>query len=189
MSHIFKLSMILLMFLSLSFAQMSTKNGLGFEFHSFPSSLMEDGDVSMGIYLPIKAGNILFEPYISQSFSSSSSSDNGDVLYSEEASTWQILAGMFTLKHYDNSSSYIGCRGGREWTNSEITMFGSTTEYESAYTIITPTMGIEYYINDSFSFSGEVGYRYIIVDDNDDDYDTKNKSGAVTSRFIVRFYM
>jgi hypothetical protein len=66
--------------LSIPFSQEQAKQqqnrfGIGFEFHTFPSSIIQQtGGTSLGLYIPIETGSLIIEPHISY-YSSSYETD------------------------------------------------------------------------------------------------------------------
>ena len=177
------------MFLSVSFGQEQAKFGLGFEFHTFPSALMEDGGGALGIYVPINAGSLLIEPLIMYS-SSSTEVDYDD--YSQDdfeytESDLTLLIGIFKPTVRGKIRSYYGIRIGKSWSKNEDSRPGYD-DYESDYLVIAPTVGAEYYISDNFSFGGEAMYTMTTIEEEEEEYSITSKQNTLIPRFIVRFY-
>jgi len=192
-----KMSLCIIMsgiFLSVSFGQEQTKHGLGFEFHTFPSAFMEDGEVSLGIYLPINSDSLLIEPLIMYS-SSSTEVDYDDYSiddYDISGSDFTLLVGIFKPTNSGKIRSYYGIRIGKSWSKNEDSRPGYD-DYESDYLVIAPTVGAEYYISDNFSFGGEAMYTMTTKEvDDEGSYSTSKtttyKNNVLIPRFIVRFY-
>jgi len=162
------------MFLSVSFGQEQTKFGLGFEFHTFPSAIMQDGG-SLGIYVPIETGSLFIEPLIAYS-SSSTETDYGDYDsqdYEVSSSNFTLLLGIFKPTEIGKIRSYYGIRFGKIWSKSENELYD--TEEESDIIIIAPTVGAEYFVSDNFSFGGEGMYTMITNEEEGDGYTITNK--------------
>jgi len=180
---------------SIAISQTINKSGIGFEFHSFPLSVVNmDGNATgngMGIYLPIKTKTFLFEPYFyherSKTIVTYESYENSDSSYK-----WKILAGMFFVKNQTKSTAYVGVRVGTQWEVEETSYIsgGEETierEEEDAF-IFAPTIGFEYYVGHSLSFGGETMYYSVTDEEENDGIKTRTTSASVSPRFIIRFY-
>ena len=189
MKKVVTMLMVLGLFASISFAQQKGKNGLGFEFHMFPSTFMlEEGGGAMGVYFPIETtGGFLIEPSLSY-YSYSSDTDYDDSSYDDYKSTsteWSLVVGAFKLYEKEKLRFYAGVRIGKSWSAYEST--GADDDEDDAF-ILAPTAGVEYFISDNFSFGGEGVYAMISSEDKEDEYTRTTKSTILIPKFIVRFY-
>ena len=115
----------LTLILSISFSQ--DQMGLGFEFHSMPSSLMQgwldmDEGQGIGVYFPFKTSGILIEPEISLYKSTTEmnyTNFNPDIDleysldYTIEKSATTISVGVFKIFNFEKSNFYAGARIGQ----------------------------------------------------------------------------
>ena len=173
MKKISRFITVVCLFLSASLAQQQSY-GLGFEFHTFPSAIMQDGG-SLGIYVPIETGSLFIEPLIAYS-SSSTETDYGDYDsqdYEVSSSNFTLLLGIFKPTEIGKIRSYYGIRFGKIWSKSENELYD--TEEESDIIIIAPTVGAEYFVSDNFSFGGEGMYTMITNEEEGDGYTITNK--------------
>jgi len=193
------LTLMVVMFLSVSVSQEQPKLGLGFEFHTFPSSFMmqNEGWPSLGIYFPVEVGALLIEPMVEYFFLSEEYEyDNFATPDSEyEESYFTFLIGILKPKVRGKIRSYYGIRFGKQWYEEDYD--GADNDTESEYLIIAPTIGAEYYISDQFSFGGEGMYSMISYEEDEEwgyeepdggGYTTIFKQHMLIPRFIVRFY-
>ena len=175
------------------------KRGIGFEFHTLPSIMMEqmsaESGSSMGVYFPFEtASGIFIEPLITYTSSSSERDyDNGYYGgngypndHESSSVSWGISLGIFKSTYSNKMRTYFGVRAGKIWDVSEGTNIDTD---EDELLIIAPTFGAEYFINESFSFGGEAMYT-MLTDENDDNnsYTRTYKSSMLIPKFMVRFY-
>ena len=184
-----KMSICIIMlglFLSAPFAQEQAKYGLGFEFHTFPSTFLMQGDGGLvGIFLPIETGSLIIEPYISYySYSSETDYDDADD-YNTSTTIWSLTAGIFKPYVKGNLRSYAGARVGKSWSVYEET--DQDDDEDDAF-ILAPTVGAEYFISENFTFGGECMYSIVISEDKEDTYTRTTNLTTLIPRFIVRFY-
>jgi len=179
-------SIMLILFLGITFAQQQAKFGLGFEFHTFPSVfMMEESGSAMGIYVPIETGSLLIEPQISYySYSSETDYDDYDD-YNSSTTIWSLTAGVFKPFVKGDIRSYAGVRVGKTWSVYEET--DQDDDEDDAF-ILAPTIGAEYFISENFSFGGEGMYSMISSEDKEDTYTRTTKLTTIIPTFIVRFY-
>ena len=177
--------------LSIPFSQEQTKKeqtkfGIGFEFHTFPSSIIQQqGGTSLGLYIPMEIGSLIIEPHISYYSSSFEADYDGYEDYEETTLIWSLSAGVFKPFVKGSLKSYAGVRIGKQWSVHEVTG-DDDDEYESF--IFAPTVGAEYFISDNFSFGGECMYLTASNEDEEDNYTIKTNQTLITPVFIVRFY-
>jgi len=185
------------MFLSVSFGQSQSKIGLGFEFHTFPSSfMMQDMGPSLGIYIPIETTSFLMEPLIMYS-SLETEIDYDDYILDDSKYTESdltLLIGILKPTVRGKIRSYFGIRLGKQFTEKDYD--NNDLDEENEYLIIAPTIGAEYYISDNFSFGGEGMYSMVFKEEEGEEYASSNGGGVtiiskqhmLIPRFIVRFY-
>jgi len=180
------------LFLSASLAQQQSY-GLGFEFHTIPSALMQYEGGDLGIYVPIEAGSLLIEPLIIYS-SSSTEVDYNDYTIDDsdyKESNITLLIGIFKPTVRGKIRSYFGIRLGKQWAKQDYD--NNDDDVENEKLIIAPTVGAEYYISDNFSFGGEAMYTMTTREVEDAGYSSTNKTttyknNVLIPKFIVRFY-
>ena len=192
MNH--KSYMIFFVIISIPFAQQFHKRGIGFEFHTFPTTFLigEVGSV-MGVYFPFETtSGIFIEPLITHSSSSSeidydyNYNSDFNLDYEESESSWGITLGIFKSKYLNKMRTYGGIRVGKVWIVEEET---NQDDYEWDALIISPTFGVEYFINENFSFGGEAMYSMLSSENKEDDSTTTiMKSSMIIPKFMVRFY-
>lgn len=180
--------MVLGLLASVSLAQQTPKIGLGFEFHTFPSSfLMGEVDASgIGVYVPIDLGGFFIEPHIS--FTSSSTEMKSDDFgnYKTSDTRWQLLIGAFISFKSEKTRIYAGARVGKFWSRYKETD-EDDIEYDSF--ILAPTLGAEYFIADKFSFGGEGLFNIETrKDDENPGITITQKTTTLIPKLIVRFY-
>jgi len=181
--------LLLILLASLLISQ-QPKKGIGFEFHTFPTTfLIGEVGSSMGVYFPFGTASGLFiEPLIT--YSSSSTETDYDDSYTDDdeysSSSLGITLGIFKSTYSNKMRTYFGVRAGKIWDVSEGTNIDTD---EDELLIIAPTFGAEYFINESFSFGGEAMYT-MLTDENDDNnsYTRTYKSSMLIPKFMVRFY-
>ena len=187
MKKISRVIIIVCLFLSASFAQQQSY-GLGFEFHTIPSALMQDmGGGSLGIYIPIETGSLFIEPLIMySSYSTETDYDNYAVGqdYEVSSSNFTLLLGIFKPTEIGKIRSYFGIRVGKRWEKKET----DQSKEESDILIIAPTVGAEYFVSDNFSFGGEAMYTMITDEEEYDGFTTTTKVSVLIPKLIVRFY-
>ncbi len=188
MKKVVTIIMALGLLASISFAQQQGRSGLGFEFHMFPSAFMMEGGGAMGVYFPIETtGGFLIEPALS--YYSYSSDTDYDTYYNDDTkideTNWSLVVGAFKLYGKERLRVYAGARVGKSWSTYEAT--GQDDEEDDSF-ILAPTVGVEYFISDNFSFGGEGMYTMINSEDKEDEYTTTTKLTMLIPKFIVRFY-
>ena len=127
----------------------SEKVGLGFEIHTFPSSIMEG--LPFDIYIPTKTEGFLFEPkisYSSQEIERDYHVDEGED-YTIKSTDVSISLGIFKLYTRDKLDFYGGARIGTTMSRYEIDYASPDIDddkEEEESLIIAPTIGAEYNI-------------------------------------------
>ena len=179
--------MVLGLFSSISLAQQQIKFGLGFEFHMFPSAFLMEQGSPLGVYVPIETSGFLIEPALSYySITSNRDWDESDYDDYESISTnWSLVVGAFKLFEKEKLRFYAGARIGKSWSTYEET---DSDDEESDATVLAPTVGVEYFISDNFSFGGEGMYSMISSENEEDEYTRTTKLTTLIPTFIVRFY-
>ena len=198
--------LLLILLTSLLISQ-QPKRGIGFEFHTLPSIIMEqmsdESGSSMGVYFPFQtASGIFIEPLIAySSFSSETDYDDyssDDSEYSE--SFLEISFGIFKSTYSSKMRTYGGVRVGKTWIgidyDNEYNGYGYNEDVELDALIISPTFGAEYFINENFSFGGEAMYSMLSSENesennyytNGDNYTDTDKISMIIPKFMVRFY-
>ena len=169
----------------------------------FPSAYLTEmansSGPSMGVYFPFETASGLFlEPLITY-FSSSNEKDYDDYAindYENSNVSWGISLGIFKSTYLNKIRTYVGVRFGKAWITTEQT--GYDDEGQDAL-IISPTFGVEYFINENFSFGGEAMYSMLSSEDEVDEnwdnlgnynggYTETTKSSMIIPKFMVRFY-
>ena len=163
------------------------KFGLGFEFHMFPSAFVMEQGSPLGVYVPIETSGFLIEPALSYySITSNRDWDESDYDDYESISTnWSLVVGAFKLFEKEKLRFYAGARIGKSWSTYEET---DSDDEESDATVLAPTVGVEYFISDNFSFGGEGMYSMISSENEEDEYTRTTKLTTLIPTFIVRFY-
>ncbi|MBC8214013.1 MAG: outer membrane beta-barrel protein [Candidatus Marinimicrobia bacterium] len=188
MKKVVTMFMVLGLFASISFAQQQGRNGLGFEFHTFPSAFLVEEGGAMGVYFPIETANgLLIEPSFSY-YSSSSKTDYDDSSYENYKSTstvWALVVGVFKLFEKEKVRFYAGIRVGKSWSTYEVT--GYDDDDDDSF-MLAPAVGVEYFISNNFSFGGEGMYSMISSEEKEDEYIRTTKLTTLIPKFIVRFY-
>ena len=205
----------LTLILSISFSQ--DQMGLGFEFHSMPSSLMQgwldmDEGQGIGVYFPFKTSGILIEPEISLYKSTTEmnyTNFNPDIDleysldYTIEKSATTISVGVFKIFNFEKSNFYAGARIGQIKLKDELDykapqLSENDEENESEVFSFAPTVGAEFFISDVLSIGGEA--MYVSLTSENDNYDggsslsdeeqwqRTDKTSYVLPKLMIRFY-
>lgn len=199
------LFLILPILLSLSYS--SNKNGIGFEFHTWPSAVISEGwEAPLEVYFPLKSDSFTIEPSISLKISETeydySISDFGywGSLPSDYKSTQTSLTisiGFLKTLSMGNMESYAGVRIGRISTISEVDYDDSSlddTDEETESFLFAPVFGTEYFFNKNISLGFEAIYYRLTEEDQYTDsnwgYEVKTESTESTliPKLIMRFY-
>ena len=172
------------------------RKGLGFEFHAVPQGMLMTNGVestsSYGIYFPMEFGKYCVEPYFSRYYIKvSATMDN--VSFTVEDKSTSLGIGLFLKKKSEDKKSrlYYGARfmkGYFVYEEPSAVTAGATILTESYPTMISPTLGAEYFIVDNFSFSGEVNYNMVSFEETIDDVKTTYKVDYLMPMFLVRMY-
>jgi len=189
MKKVVTIIMALGLLASNSFAQQQGKKGLGFEFHMFPSAFMMEDGGAMGVYFPIETtGGFLIEPALSYySYTSETDWDQSGIDDHKSTNTnWSLVVGAFKLYGKEQLRFYAGARVGKSWSTYEET---DSDDQEDDSFILAPTVGVEYFISDNFTFGGEGMYSMISSEDKEDEYTRTTKLTTLIPTFIVRFYL
>ena len=175
----------ILLFFSIIFSQkddysLYSKTSVGFDFLSSPiSPVAGPNENQTGIYFTTHSAGMIFELYFGYKFSGVEWDGN------DTENLWTIgklglLANMTPLNN--KVTSYAGVRFGKAFY--ELDTEGG--DLDENITIISPLIGMEYYISDNFSFSAEAEFENVIY--NNEDSDIKNVSREIIPQFILRFY-
>ncbi len=182
---------IVICFFSLSFAQSSTKVGIGVAIidmqQIFEAQASEGGFFSSAITVPIEVSpTFRVEPEIG--FSSATDEQKSDNFTSEESSTsWKIGVGLFGKKKNDVFTLYYGGRIG--YINQSLTDVSGTdrSEVSSSGFYLAPALGGEHYFSDHFSIGGEVQIVYTSVSTTPDEGDWEQDISIINTRALVFF--
>lgn len=191
MKKVVEILLVLVLFSSILLSQQQTKFGLGFEFHMFPSAFMMEEGGGIGLYVPIETSGYLIEPSLSYYSYSTDIDYNNDYGYygyddyKSESINWSFMFGAFKLFEKEKIRSYAGARFGKSWSTYEET---DSDDQEDEAIILAPTIGVQYFISNNFSFGGEGMYSMISSENEEDNFTRTTEITTLIPKFIVRFY-
>lgn len=169
--------------------------GVGFEFHTWPSSLLTamsggyEGSSGMGILVPIDVMGFRVEPEISRSaMSSEYKSKEGSYSESEFSSMTTITLGLYKSFERGKNTLYAGGRVGKTWMKYEYKEGNNKDKDDDDYFIFAPTVGAEYKFSPNFSFGGEAMYYILSSNTDEESYESSNSFSQVIPRFLLRWY-
>ena len=206
---------LLLISITFSFAQNEgfklERKGFGFEFNAFPSHLFlydefhtysdditlpyEDA-VEFTLYFPLDIKNLFIEPFLGRyhaEIKAETEVSDEIITVSYEQKSTRIGLGVFMQRYSGDSKSrmYCGLRYERDYYVTEqpsTTSAGAIIITKSSPTIISPTIGVEYFILNNFSFAGEASHHMISYDETVGDIITSIKIDYLLPHVVVRMY-
>lgn len=161
---------------------------MGFEFHTLPSTFVQDQGTPLGVSFPLVTKSIIVEPLIIYS-SSTVEIDYDSYGYEDTKTTISdltLLVGIFIPKNRGKIRSYVGIRVGKSWYEADYD--GGNNDDDDDDFILAPTIGAEYFISDNFSFGGEGMYTMVSSEIDEDEYKITTNQHTIIPRFIARFY-
>lgn len=176
------------LFLCATFGQEQNKYGVGFEFHTLPTTFAQGQGTPLGVLFPIVTQSIIVEPLIIYS-NSTVEIDYDSGGYEDTKTTISdltLLVGIFIPKNRGKIRSYVGIRVGKSWYEADYD--GGNNDEEVDYLILAPTIGAEYFISENFSFGGEGMYTMVSSEIDEDEYKITTNQHTIMPRFIARFY-
>ena len=146
------------------------------------------GPPATEIFIPINISPTLrIEPEIGF-FQSSSENEN----FKSSSKSFSFGLGIFRMNLKDGINLYYGARLGLTRTSSsfEYSYNGSATDEQSVEGFfIAPTVGGEYFLNNSFTLGGEAQLRYASSSGKDEDDEEMTTSTTATRALLfIRFY-
>jgi len=185
---------ILICFFGFSFAQSSTKVGIGVAIidmqQIFEAQISEGGFFSSTITVPIDVSpSFRLEPELGFA-SSTDERTSGSFTFEESTISWKIGVGLFGLKKYDIFTLYYGGRVG--YLTQTLTEDDGTDKDElgSSGFYLAPALGGEHYFSDHFSLGGEAQFVYTSVATEPKDGNWEQNLSVINTRVLVfiRFF-
>ena len=175
------------------------KTGLGFEFQTIGplvAALTNSSSSSGSLYLPMQTKNFMIEPNLYYSFESKEINNELSNYNQEEYdSSLMFNIGLFSIKYKsDRIKSYSGIRLGMvTGKEKSYNIYGQEEEEEYKAFLFAPTVGVEYFVSDYFSFGGESTLR--VIKGEKDSFDVFGNSQIedisstiLTPTLMLRFY-
>lgn len=197
-----KMLCLLIIFFSISSAndkKIGIKTGIGFEFQTIGplvAALSNSSSSGGSLYLPMQTDKFMIEPNLYYNFESKEvNNESNDYTQEEYDSSLMFNLGLFSIKYKsDRIKTYSGIRIGiATGKEKSYSIFGQEEEEEYKAFLFAPTLGVEYFISDYFSFGGE--YTLRVIKGEKDSFDTLGNSEIeeisstiLTPTLMLRFY-
>jgi hypothetical protein len=186
--------LILVFFIGSSFAQSSSKTGIGVALIDlqklFEFSASEGVGANATITVPfILSPSFRLEPEVGY-FSASQKADINGTTYEESSVSLSIGAGIFPQNVYGDFTLYYGGRVG--YTSQKLTEEAGTSKEEVTTSgfYIAPAVGGEHNFSDHFSIGAEAQIVYASLTNEEDNRDYDVDLSLLNTRVLVffRFY-